>query len=158
MTTVTREPLADHLAKQYPFNVIADPDGGYVIMFPDLPGCMTQVDDVNEIPETATEIRELWIETEYEEGHGIPSPSYPEEHSGRFNLRLARTLHGRLVESAAREGVSLNQYVTSLLDKSDALWRVERRLRELEIRLTAIVAQLPAIPGSDEPVHSARFG
>ncbi|MCE7929105.1 MAG: toxin-antitoxin system HicB family antitoxin [Chloroflexi bacterium CFX7] len=142
MNNKTPKPLAEHLAVRYPFNVIADPDGGYVIIYPDLPGCMTQVEAVSEIAEAATEIRELWIETEYEDGHDIPEPSYPEEYSGKFNLRIAKSLHRRLVESAEREGVSLNQYAMSLLDKGDALARVEHRLGELELRLTAIDAQL----------------
>ncbi|MCC6959797.1 MAG: type II toxin-antitoxin system HicB family antitoxin [Dehalococcoidia bacterium] len=151
----TRSTLAEHLAVQYPFNIIADPDGGYVIIYPDLPGCMTQVEDISEIAEAATEIRKLWIETEYEDGHDIPPPSYPEEHSGKFNLRIAKSLHRRLVESAEREGVSLNQYAMSLLDKGDALARVERRLGELELRLTAIDAQL-RYRVSDAPAVSRR--
>lgn len=146
MNTATQRSLADHLAVQYTFNVIADPDGGYVITYPDLPGCMTQVKDVSQIADAATEIRELWIETEYEDGHDIPEPSYPEEYSGKFNLRIAKSLHRRLVESAEREGVSLNQYAMSLLDKGDALARVERQLIELELRLTAIDAQLRLRP------------
>ena len=138
MMSTTRRTLVEHLAMQYTFNVIADPDGGFVIIFPDLPGCMTQVEDVNEIPAMANEIRELWIETEYEDGHDIPPPSYPEEYSGKFNLRLNKSLHRRLVESANRENVSLNHYVGLLLDKGDALARVEHRLGELELQIAAI--------------------
>ncbi len=41
--------LAEYLALQYPFNVIAEPEGGYVIVFPDLPGCMTQVETLEDI-------------------------------------------------------------------------------------------------------------
>ncbi|MBI5948612.1 MAG: type II toxin-antitoxin system HicB family antitoxin [Chloroflexi bacterium] len=136
MTTPTRKPLAEHLAVQYPFNVIADPDGGYVLIYPDLPGCMTQVETLEEVPGAAQEIRHLWIETQYEDGFTIPLPSYPEEYSGKFNLRIAKSLHRRLAESAERDGVSLNQYVMSLLDKGDALARVEQRLGEMELRLT----------------------
>jgi len=116
---------------EYTLNVIADPDGGYVIEYPDLPGCITQVETLEDVPAAANEIRELWIETQYEEGAEIPPPSYPEEYSGRFNLRIPRSLHRRLAESAAREGVSLNQYVMTLLDRNDALARVEQRIASL---------------------------
>lgn len=115
MATTTRRPLEAFLALAYPFNVVADPDGGYVIVFPDLPGCMSQVDTLDEVGPVAEEIRTLWIETEYERGADIPSPSYPEEYSGKFNVRLPRSLHRRLAEAAAREGVSLNQHVVALL-------------------------------------------
>lgn len=133
-----RRPLEEYLALQYPFNVIADPDGGYVIVFPDLSGCMTQVETVEEIPEMAEEIRTLWIESEYERERDIPLPSYPEEYSGKFNVRLPRSLHRTLAESAAKDGVSLNQYVVSLLARGDAQARIERRLDDLEGKLQAV--------------------
>lgn len=76
MTTRTRKPLTDYLKAEYSFNVIADQDGGYVVIFPDLPGCMTQIETLDELVAMATEARELWIETEYERGAEIPEPTY----------------------------------------------------------------------------------
>src|SRR5438067_4336204 len=107
MQTTEHRTVGEYLAREYPFYVIADPAGGYVIDFPDLPGCMTQVDSIGEVGAMADEIRTLWIETAYEIGEDIPPPSYPEEYSGKFNVRLPRSLHRSLVESAEREGVSL---------------------------------------------------
>lgn len=134
-----RKSLEEYLALEYPFNVIADPDGGYVIVFPDLPGCMTQVGSLDEVGPMAEDARLLWLETAYEQEElDIPLPSYPEEFSGKFNLRLPRSLHRRLAESAEREGVSLNSYATELLGRGDAQERVERRLAALEARLDAI--------------------
>jgi predicted RNase H-like HicB family nuclease len=126
-----RLPLDEYLALQYRFNAIADPDGGYVIEFPDLPGCLTQVETIDEIPEMAEEARRLWIEATYEDGQEIPLPSYPEEYSGRFVVRLPKSLHRLLAESAEREGVSLNQYVATLLARGDSLARIEQRLDAL---------------------------
>jgi predicted RNase H-like HicB family nuclease len=115
MYALQPQSLTDHLGLDYPFQAIADPDGGYVIVFPDLPGCMTQVETIDEIGPMAAEIKELWIETEYEQGNKIPLPSYPEAYSGKFNLRLPKSLHRKLAEGAARDDVSLNQHVVSLL-------------------------------------------
>ena len=120
MTTRTREPLDYYLGHSYPFRASADPEGGYVITFPDLPGCMTQVENAAEIGPAAEEARRLWIMTEYEDGESIPFPSYPEVYSGKFNLRLPRSLHRRLAELAEREAVSLNQFVVSLLAERSA--------------------------------------
>jgi antitoxin HicB len=131
VNTTERKPLEYYLGLEYPFQVIADPDGGYVIVFPDLPGCLTQVDDLSELPFMVNDVRQLWLETEYELGAEMPLPSYPEEYSGKFNLRLPRSLHRRLAQSAEREGVSLNQYVVGLLSEQDTLARVERRLDAL---------------------------
>lgn len=131
MATKTREPLDYYLGLSYPFTASADPGGGYVITFPDLPGCMSQVEDAAEIGPAAEEARRLWIMTEYEDGENIPLPSYPEEYSGKFNLRLPRSLHRRLAELAEREGVSLNQLVVSLLvERSSRTSRLSETVRQ----------------------------
>jgi predicted RNase H-like HicB family nuclease len=173
MTTTTRRPLEEYLAVAYPFNVLADPAGGYVIVFPDLPGCMTQVEDLADVGPMAEEIRTLWLETEYERGQAIPPPTYPEEYSGKFNLRLPRSLHRALAEAAERENVSLNQYAVAVLARGDAQARIEARLLLVEQQLEAIQKHLgcrvisgqlhgPAASTDDRfaaalhPLHKAR--
>jgi antitoxin HicB len=159
MNTMVRKSLDEYLALEYPFKVIADPDGGYVVIFPDLPGCMTQADSYEEIAEMAQDVRALWIESAYDQGLEIPLPSYPEEYSGKFNLRLPRSLHRRLAESADQEGVSLNQYVTQILARGDAQMKVERQLEtlmttvmSLETQMTTINERLrPQVIGIREP-------
>ena len=131
-------PLEHYLALEYPFDVIADPDGGYVIRFPDLPGCLTQVEHLDEIGPMAADARSLWIETEYERGADIPMPSYPEEHSGKFNVRLPKSLHRELAEAAKRENVSLNQYVLLLLSRGDTQTRIARQLDEIKQHLATL--------------------
>jgi predicted RNase H-like HicB family nuclease len=138
MSATTQRSLEDHLALQYSFNVIADSDGGYVIAFPDLPGCMTPVESLDEIPAMAEEARRLWIETAHEQGHDIPPPSHPEGYSGKFNLRLPRSLHRSLAEAAEHEDVSLNQYVLSLLSRRDSQARIERRLKQLSEQIEGL--------------------
>jgi len=137
MAGVARQTLDEHLAQAYPFQVIASRDGGYVIVYPDLPGCITQADTLDEIPEMADEARRLWIEAEYEDGHEIPPPSYPEEYSGKFVARLPRSLHRQLAEEAERQGVSLNQHVVALLSRGNTEARLERQLHDMEARLTS---------------------
>jgi antitoxin HicB len=137
MRVSSRRPLAEYLALHYPFNAVADPNGGYVVLFPDLPGCMTQVESLDQLPSMAEDARRLWIETEHEAGKDIPLPSYPEEYSGKFNVRLPKSLHRSLVEAATQEGVSLNQYVSTLLARGDAQARIERLLKEKLARPTA---------------------
>jgi len=159
METAARKSLAEYLALEYPFQAVADPDGGYVIIFPDLPGCLTQVDEIAEIGPMAEDARQGWIETAYEHGMEIPLPSYPEEYSGKFNLRIPRRLHRELAEEAEREGISLNQYVTALLGRRDALARVEQRLARLESYLEAMHArtQYPVTGLPRAPKQRNRF-
>lgn len=154
-TTTTRMTLDDYLALAYPFNVIADPDGGYVIEFPDLKGCLTQADTLDEVGPMAAEARELWLEAAYESGIAIPLPSHPEEYSGKFNLRVPRSLHRQLVKSAEEDGVSLNHYVVTLLAQGDAVRQVEqhldRRLDSISRQVESIDARLPYQVASPMP-------
>jgi antitoxin HicB len=129
------QPLSFFLEQKYPFSVTPDPDGGYFISYPDLPGCISQVDEPAEIGPAAEEIRTLWLETAHEQGVDIPLPRGGAEYSGKFVVRVPRHVHRRLAESAALDGVSLNQYVVSLLASDDALTRVERRLAEIDRRI-----------------------
>src|SRR5262245_15957034 len=111
MSNKAQKEVERYMAVPYPFNVHADPEGGFVVVFPDLPRPATHVRDLTEVGPAAEEIKALWIETELEEGRDIPEPSHPEEYSGRFNLRLPRSLHRALSEAAALQSVSLNTYV-----------------------------------------------
>ena len=144
VATMARNTLEEYLNLDYPFTAHADPEGGYVLVFLDLPGCMTQVERIEEIGSAAEEIRTLWIETEYEDGKEIPLPSYPEEYSGKFNLRLSRSLHRNLVDEAERNSVSLNTYVVGLLERGHAQATVQSLLDGLETRLDERLQSLEA--------------
>lgn len=69
-----RFPLEHYLALEYPYMVVPD-NGSFFITYPDLPGCMTQVEDGTKVAAMAEEIRTLWIEGEYDDGTAIPEPS-----------------------------------------------------------------------------------
>ena len=142
MNATARPTLGELLAREYPFNVLADPDGGYVVVFPDLPGCMTQAETLEEIPVMADEARRLWLEVAYEDGAKIPAPTYIEEYSGKFIVRLPRSLHRELAEEAKRDGISLNSYVVTLLGRRDAVARVERQLTRLQVQLNQMQAAM----------------
>ena len=110
-----RKELKFYLNLCYPITMHSDPDGGYVAEIKELPGCMTQAETLDEVLKAIEDARQLWIKTAYEEGQGIPLPRDMEEYSGKFIVRIPRSLHRSLVRAAKREGVSLNQYIASLL-------------------------------------------
>ncbi len=157
MTTINeRTPLSAYLDLGYRFDVIADPDGGYVIRFPDLPGCLTQVDSIDDVGPAADEIKTLWIETEYERGAAIPPPTYPEPYSGKFNLRLPKSLHRRLVELAELDAVSLNQLIVSMLSEGAATHGLSSTVRELAAIETEMREALSLTRGDAKPVRMAK--
>ena len=50
-------------------------EGGYTVEFPDLPGCVTQGDTLEEAMEMAVDAASGWILIMIEDGENIPSPS-----------------------------------------------------------------------------------
>ncbi len=77
----------------------------------ELDGCQSTGDTIDELYENLREAMEGYIETKLENGFEVPEPASAENYSGKFNVRLPKTLHQRLAIEAEREGVSLNQYV-----------------------------------------------
>lgn len=89
----------------------------WVAEIPILPGCITQGDSMKEARSLIEEAKARWLETAIKNGIDIREPRQLSEYSGRFLVRMPRSLHARLTQQAATEGVSLNQYVVSLLSK-----------------------------------------
>lgn len=137
MTSRKRKPLKHYLSLNYPFVAHVGDDGEYYIEFPDLPGLFTGGKDIDHLSRMIPEGIEAWTEVEYDLGHQIPEPTVwsPDEYSGKFNVRLPRSLHRTLAEAAEREGASLNQYIVALLSRNDAQARIERRLDAIEERI-----------------------
>lgn len=119
-TKAERKPLEYYLNLKYPITFYPEKEGGYTAIIKDLPGCMTQGETLSETIKNIEEARELWIETVYESGKkDIPLPSNENEYSGRLLLRMPKSLHRCLAEGAEEEGVSLNQYILSLLSEAN---------------------------------------
>lgn len=56
---------------------------------------------------------ERWLLDWLNEGKAVPQPLMNNTTSGRFALRLPRSLYVRASRAAARESVSLNQYIAN---------------------------------------------
>lgn len=105
----------------YSFNVykIIEEDGTeqWICEFPDLLGCIGVGDTYFEAVEEGMLNKDVWIESALEVGRDIPVPkSYnTNDYSGKFNLRLPKSLHKNLSIRADKEGVSLNTFCQCLL-------------------------------------------
>lgn len=83
------------------------------IEFPDLPGCLSDGSTIEDAIENGADALRSWIEAAREFGDAVPAPSRPSDsYSGRWNMRVPRSLHRRLAERAKAEGVSLNTVVS----------------------------------------------
>ncbi|MBN2389301.1 MAG: type II toxin-antitoxin system HicB family antitoxin [Anaerolineae bacterium] len=107
--------IAYYLALPYTIELIPDPDGGWFVAVKELPGCMSQGDTEAEALEMIRDAMEGWLEVALDNGMNIPEPRNLDEYSGKFVVRVPRSLHRELVERAEEEGTSLNQYINVLL-------------------------------------------
>jgi antitoxin HicB len=103
----------------YPFELrpLTEADGGgWLITFPDLPGCMSDGETPEQAMVHGREALADWILAARESGREIPQPG--ELPSGKFITRVPRSLHARLAARAQQEGVSMNSLITSFLAES----------------------------------------
>lgn len=102
----------------YRVEIVEDKEeGGFVLHYPELPGCMTCAATVEEGLKLLEDAKRSWLTACLEDGVLIPEPSRLEDYSGQFKLRLPKSLHKRLAEKSGEEGVSMNQYCVYLLSK-----------------------------------------
>jgi antitoxin HicB len=115
---VVMRTIEEYLTLPYTLEIQRDStDGytGYVARVLELPGCMTQADTFEELDEMLQDAMRTWIETALEDGQQIPEPRIVEEYSGKFVVRVPKSLHRQLAQSAEREGVSLNALINMVL-------------------------------------------
>ncbi len=115
--------LHEYLNMPYRMEVVEDEsEGGFVVSYPDLPGCITCGETVEKAVENALDAKKAWLEAALEDGIDIPEPDSLAEYSGQFKLRIPRSLHRLLSEHSEREGISMNQYCVYLLSRNDAIY------------------------------------
>lgn len=106
----------------YPLEIFwSDEDKGFIAEAPDLPGCSAWgVTEANAARE-ARHAMAAWLEAARAAGREIPEPSVAQpldRYSGKFVVRVPRSVHARLSRKAKQEGVSLNQLVASVLSRA----------------------------------------
>jgi predicted RNase H-like HicB family nuclease len=93
-------------------------DNDYIVSVPDLPGCSAFGDTPEEAVHEAHTAIELWLDSARQIGKPIPKPSSHEDYSGKFMLRIPKSLHHALADRAQDEGTSLNQLALYYLSTS----------------------------------------
>ena len=112
-----------YMSLPYRVEIIPDKEeGGYTAKYPDLPGCLTCAETIDELLGNAEDAKKVWLSAALEDGIEIPEPSDEAdttEYSGQFKLRMPKSLHKSLSIHAKQEGISMNQYCIYLLAKND---------------------------------------
>ncbi|MDK9722664.1 MAG: type II toxin-antitoxin system HicB family antitoxin [Rhodospirillales bacterium] len=88
--------------------------GGYLIRFPDYPGCIADGETPEEAIAEGRDALQSYVETLKELGRPIPKAG-EDAFSGKWSQRVPRSLHAALARRAALEGVSFNTLCVALL-------------------------------------------
>lgn len=109
------EEVIEHVYQPWNIEVKQYSDGGFFAKVTELPGCMTEADTAADVIDALEEARAEWISAALEMGQKIPQPLASTEYSGKIFVRTSPDLHRKVAEAAARQGVSMSQWVGELL-------------------------------------------
>jgi antitoxin HicB len=93
-------------------------DSCFVVNVPELEGCMTHGETLEEAVSNAQEAIDGFIESLKARGLPVPIPIADQAFSGKIPLRIDPNLHRDLVLKAQIEGKSLNKYIETRLRRS----------------------------------------
>ena len=114
--------IDEYMALPYRIEVVPDvSEGGYIVSYPDLKGCLSSGETIAEAVANAEDAKREWLAAALEDGYPIPEPISNEEYSGQFKLRIPKSLHRQLAMQSKKEGISMNQYCLYLLSQNNAL-------------------------------------
>jgi|ERR1039458_8471349 antitoxin HicB len=104
-----------------------DEGGGYLVEYPEIPGCMSDGETIEEAIENGREALRDCLEVFKESGRKAPPPGIE---AAQWRQRLPRTLYLKLTEQAKSEGVSINSLVTAMIAEAIGSRRQpQRRVR-----------------------------
>lgn len=110
--------VLEHVYQPWDIELRQYSDGGYFARVVELPGCMTEADSATEAIEALEEARAEWIATALEDGQRIPEPLDTQDFSGKIFIRTSPELHRKVAGMAARQGVSMSQWVSEVLSEA----------------------------------------
>lgn len=112
-----------YLNLPYRIEIVPDSaEGGFVASYPELPGCLSIGETIEDAIASIREAKIDWLMAALEDGVHIYEPKTEEEYSGQFKLRIPKILHKQLAEKAKQEGISMNQYCLYLLAQNNAVY------------------------------------
>lgn len=107
------------------FKPFSDGSGGYVVEFPDLPGCVTEGKTLQEAIEYGMDAASGWILGELEDGEKIPQPSVysdiPAEEGAMINMLLLDldAYEEKYGEKAVRKNLTIPAWLNTFAEKNN---------------------------------------
>ncbi len=106
---------SEYLEEPYAYTIRREKSGGFYAEILEFPGCFASGETPEEAYRNLESVALEWIEAELEAGREIPTASDSESFSGKFALRMPRSLHQQATRMAERESCSLNSYIVTAI-------------------------------------------
>jgi antitoxin HicB len=129
--------MSESPSRGYAVELVEEEDGTWTAEVPDLPGAVAAGASWAEAVASVGDAIDAWVESARADGLAVPAPTAPaSRYSGRFLVRVPRSLHRAAAQHAARDGVSLNTYCVAALSSavSDGLAGASTRSRDRPAR------------------------
>jgi antitoxin HicB len=110
--------LDEYLALPYTIELKKGPVSGWFANVKELPYCMSRGSYPEEALQNISQAMRDWIAFALQCGETIPEPNTDSQFSGKFIVRIPKSLHRQLSEESEREGVSLNAFVSAALARA----------------------------------------
>lgn len=117
-STQARKGLDHYLGLPWTFVLVPDQESGFTIKVAELPGCMSQGETVEEAYAMIRDALEAWLSVALEDGQVIPEPGDDDQYSGKFQVRVPKSVHRKLAERAKAEDASLNLFCATTLARA----------------------------------------
>lgn len=131
----------EYLNLPYSRIFIPQENGRFSCEILEFPGCFAEGSSPEEAYKNLNDAAEAWLAACISGGTPVPEPLTNYEVSGKFALRLPRSLYLRASKVAAKEGVSLNQFVANSIAEKLGAQGVTEKLDAL----LSEVRQLPRV-------------
>jgi antitoxin HicB len=107
-----------YLSLPYTIEILREDADTWFARVKELPGCITEGDSAQDAAEMILDAMHGWVEIALADGQTIPEPRPVEDYSGKFVVRVPKSLHRDLAQEADRQGISLNQFIGTELARS----------------------------------------
>jgi predicted RNase H-like HicB family nuclease len=140
----TKKSLEEYMGLPYTIEITPDEDS-YFVKIKELDGCMSVGETKSDALAMIEDAKHEWLAVAIDDGIDIPLPEamQADRYSGKFPLRIPKSLHRKLAENADKDGTSLNQYMVMLLSERNALNDIKRIFAEQETQLCEVPVEHP---------------
>jgi predicted RNase H-like HicB family nuclease len=128
-----KKTVEEYMALPYTIEITPD-DGSYFVKVKELEGCMSVGESKTDALLMIEDAMREWLAVAIEDDIEVPLPEalQADRYSGKFPLRLPKSLHRKLAEGAEDDRVSLNQYLVMLLSERHSIHQFKKMFADFE--------------------------